>query len=250
MRLLRQIGLGVLALGLACSTASAGTFTFVTAPGATEPQGGNPVAASTTIVTGNGTVSIVLTNLLADPNTVAQNLSDIFFTLSGGNTAGTTINSSSGQEVTVNSDGSFSLGATVAPCWNLDLSGASASGGTIHICDIGPGCTGPFTPAHTIIGAPNSGTATYAAAGGSIAGNGPHNPFLNQTATWTLNVAGVNADTRVTSAIFSFGTTAGDNVPGCTAGAGCGSTVPEPASLTLFGTGLAYLARWRRRKAA
>jgi hypothetical protein len=61
----------------------------------------------------------------------------------------------------------------------------------------------------------------------SIAGNAPHNPFLNQTATFMLDAPGVTDSTTVTSAIFSFGTTAGNDVPGT-------KTVPEPSSLTLL----------------
>jgi VPDSG-CTERM motif len=68
-------------------------------------------------------------------------------------------------------------------------------------------------PSGLIIGPPN-GSGVYATANSSIAGNGPHNPFLNQVATFTLNVPGVNVDSSVNGATFSFGTTAGDNVPG------------------------------------
>jgi hypothetical protein len=74
----------------------------------------------------------------------------------------------------------------------------------------------------------------YSNANGSIAGNGPHNPFLNQTATFNIAVTGVTAATTVTSATFSFGTVAGVNVPG-TPGT---PAVPEPISSALVGTGL------------
>jgi hypothetical protein len=54
----------------------------------------------------------------------------------------------------------------------------------------------------------------YDNADNSIAGNGPHNPFLNQTAAFIISVTGMTAAADITSAIFSFGTTAGNTVLG------------------------------------
>lgn len=238
---LRNLALACIAVGLFSSAASAGTFTFSTAPGATE-TGGNPVGATTTITTSTDTVTISLTNTLADPTTVAQNISDLFFTLNGGNTSGTTVTSSAGQLITIAADGTPTLGATTDTGWGLDLAGGTASGGTIHLCDIGSsGCGGG--PNQTIVG-----PGPYTDANGSIAGNGPHNPFINQTATWTLHIAGVTGTTVVSNAIFSFGTAAGDNVGGSCIGNQCTPTVPEPASLALLGSGLAFLSTRIRRK--
>ena len=97
----------------------------------------------------------------------------------------------------------------------------------------------------------------YSNANGSIGGNGPHNPFINQTATFTITgLTGVNSDTRVTSATFSFGTTAGVNVDGCVSGTadcgggGGGQSTPEQMSLLLSGTGLVGLYFIRRRSAS
>jgi hypothetical protein len=90
-------------------------------------------------------------------------------------------------------------------------------------------------PAHLIIGPPDGGN-TYSAANGSIAGNGPHNPFLSESATFTITGTGITADTTITSATFSFGTTAGVTVDGVVAS-------PEPSSfvLTLCGIGVVVL---------
>jgi len=109
------------------------------------------------------------------------------------------------------------LGATVATGWAFN---ATVSG-SLQLDALGT----PTGPSHLIIGPP--GANGYTNANGSIAGNAPHNPFLNQTATFMLDAPGVTDSTTVTSAIFSFGTTAGNDVPGM-------KTVPDPSSLTLL----------------
>src|SRR5262249_28072461 len=85
-------------------------------------------------------------------------------------------------------------------------------------------------PAHTIIGPP-AGTGLYSAANGSIAGNGPHNPFLAGTVSFDLTGSFL-ASTTVSSATFSFGTAEGNNVH---------AVVPEPTTLLLLASGLVAL---------
>src|SRR5689334_19312184 len=95
------LGIGFPLLVLAMG-AHAGTFTFMTAPGATE-SGGNAVKAAASVTTGDGTVTVQLFNLLVNPTTAAQNLSDFDFSLSGTTALGS-LGSSSGQDITVASD--------------------------------------------------------------------------------------------------------------------------------------------------
>jgi hypothetical protein len=200
-----------------CLAASGSTITFETPPSST--TGGGPVDATATFVAGDGTLSIALTDLQANPTDVAQLISDLDFTLSNGATSGT-IASSSGQEITVAGDGTFTTGSTVDTGWALN---STATGLQLDVLGTST------APSHLIIGPPD-GSNLYSNANGSIAGNGPHNPFLNGSATFLLDIAGVTADTTVTSATFSFGTTEGaDLVPGTPQ-----SAVPEPStSLTL-----------------
>lgn len=228
------LAMTVLITGLACSRALASTITYVTPPGAT--TSGGPVNASATFTTGTDTLTILLQDLLSNPTNVAQLPSDLFFTLSGGLTVGS-VSSSSATEIVINADGTSTLGSTVPVGWVL-----SSTGGVFHLDDLaGLGHAGP---AHLIIGPPGAG-GLYSNANNSIAGNGPHNPFLNQSATFVLNIPGMTSSTTVTGTTFSFGSEAGINVVGRP---GDNVTVPEPASMALLGLGLLGGARRFRRR--
>src|SRR5262249_5528632 len=89
-------------------------------------------------------------------------------------------------------------------------------------------------------GPPGSGPS-YSNANGSIAGNGPHNPFLAESATFTLNVPGVTSASSISAVKFQFGTTDGSNQ---VTGEDPPDPVPEPTGLTLAGIGLAMAGGW------
>jgi PEP-CTERM motif len=197
--------------------ASAATITY-TAVGTS--SGGNMENASATFTTSLNSIHVTLDNFLSNPKTVAQNISDLFFTLSTGQTSGT-LTSSSGREVTVASSGSYTLGPTVSTGWTL-----TSSGGSLLLEVLGTSTA----PTHTIIGPSDNGTyvgGSYSNANSSIAGNSSHNPFLKNTVSFDLMVIGVTNLTTVTGATFSFGTAAGNNLAGV-------ATVPEPSSASLL----------------
>ena len=218
-----------LALLLAASIgkpAHAESITYFTPLGST--TGGGPVNAEADFTTAAGSNTITLKDLQANPKDVAQLVSDLSFTVgNGGSLTGSTQTGASSQELTVNGNGTFSIGANLTTVAAVGwVYTTTSSTGTLDVLQ-GPGHAGP---AHLIIGPP--GGPTYANANGSIAGNGPHNPFLNQSATFTITAPNVSADTTITAATFSFGTTEGASlIPGV-------PTVPEPSSLVLGLVGL------------
>jgi hypothetical protein len=211
------------------SPAGAGTFEFATVPGGT--SGGQPVSATATFVTALNTISVTLTNLLANPISVAQGISDIFFRASNG---GTALTVGSGGQTPSADYITIGAGGTVTPC----TTGCSASwvlsntGGTYHLDALVGAGGGGTGPAYLILG-----PGPYTNANSSIAGNAPHNPFIQESATFTLAVAGATADTVISDVVFSFGTN-GETVP----------AIPIPAAVWLFGSGLLGLIAIARRR--
>ena len=245
----------VLALtGLLVATlpASAATFTYVDA--------GRGEALFTT---GAGTLTITLTDLVVNPSSVADNISGLGFTIDGPS-AGALLTSQTGALRQVfggapATDGTYTDldgGAEQTLYWNFDAT-------TLFLSALGTARPGGKPPDETILGSP--ATDLYPSArpaagkyhgGGSINGNGPHNPFVDGQAIFILSIPGVTSDTLITSAVFRFGTDAadgfenGDCVSGCSPGTSDDTTVPEPASLLLLGSGLITGASMLRRRPA
>ncbi len=236
----------VLAVACWVGVANANTFTYYTPAGATE-SGGSPVNAQAAVTTSNYdainhpyNVEIVLTNNLADPKNIAQCLSDFAFVLTDFNQLPGAIseNPSKGgaTPVTVASNGTFTLGTPIVGTsglgWNFSETSLSA---TTFLLDV----LGGAGPTNLIIGSPGSG-GVYGNANASIAGNGPHNPLLSQSADFFLYVPGVSSTTGNGGATFSFGTTCGDNI----------TVAPIPPTALLLGTGLLGLVGfgWRRKR--
>jgi hypothetical protein len=192
-----------------------------------------------TIVAGNGTVTITLNNNLTNSQviSVAQNISGVYFQVSGYNGGAVSLSASnSTQSTNIANNGTGTLAGAVNPTgW-----GAGHSGQTITVCVVCAfGVTSPAGPDQTIIG--GDGVGPYSSANGSIAGNDPHNPFLVGTVTFTLIVPGVTVNSTFSNVVIQFGTTA---TPPQT------QEVPEPASMLLLGSGLVGAAAGFRRRFA
>src|SRR4030095_8109634 len=211
---------------VSCASVAYADFIFSTPAGAT--AGGQPVNATASFVTGDGFVSFVIANNQANPKSIIQAISDLSFNLSNV-TSGTLGGHNFSQERIIAADGTFTDGNVVDPGWAL-----SNVGSTFHLNVLGT----PIGPAHLIIGGPGLGSV-YSNANPSIAGNGPHNPFLGLSAVFQIVDPAITIDTQVSNVVFSFGTEAGHNVP-------AGNNTPDGgATVALLGLGLMGLAAAR-----
>lgn len=229
----KTLAVRLLATALTISGIASGTtITFVTPSGSATSSGS--VNASAVFATGPGTLTVTLSDLLANPTSMGQLLSNVQFALSS-SLNGSANMSSSATERTVNSDNSFTEGGTVSTGWALQVSGGAM------ICMICPNNASPAPtdpPSHLIIGA-----GPYTNANGSIAGNGPHNAFLDETATFTISDSAITSATVASDVVFGFGTQFGSDVTGQVSNA---AAVPENGTMLLIGMGLILIGSFKR----
>jgi hypothetical protein len=226
--------LAALVFSLSPAVQAQTTMTFVT-PGNAKTDG-LPVDATATFAVSQGKIVITLTNMT--PNTVSssQLLTDIAFKLSG-NVGYINSFSSSSQDVTIKSTGMFNLGKSgVSTGW-----GYADAGNGLVLCVV---CPFGMKPGGDYGGPGIIGPGPYGHANGSI--DKSHDPFLYQTATFTIFDKNITAGTTVTAATFSFGT--GFDVNLINGVPGGMPTTPEPQSMLLFGTGLLLVGGILRRR--
>jgi uncharacterized protein (DUF697 family) len=176
---------------------------------------------------------------------VAQNLSDLKFTLSGTFATGLvndTNRTYSGKLVHVGAGGAVTTDANNGIAANYNGWDFSNTGSVFLLEDLGS----IAGPAQTILGGTTS-TTTYSGAKGSIADNPAHNPFLQGPVHFVLTVAGVTAATNISAVTFSFGTTVcSETATNCVTA----NPVPEPrfVSFLLIGAMLSAAAYYRKKR--
>jgi hypothetical protein len=239
VRFSQVVIVAVLAL-VGAGLAHADTFNFFgTTSGGSSVNGTAVISGSA----GSNIITITLTNNIANIVDAGQGISGFSFQVT--NSSGTVINitpvsisSQSGREVLVGTGGVITeVGGTTA----ADTSGwGLTTQNPAYVNALGfTGPSGTKPPDEEILGSLTNGA--YSLANGSIATNTPHNPFVVQTLNLTLTL-GINlpAGFQFTNAIMYFGTNA-DTLPPP-------PQVPEPGTLTLFGSGLVILGRIVRRR--
>jgi hypothetical protein len=199
---------------LAASTTRADSISVVSGT----PGSSNYLNVSGTITAGNGTVTITLLNNLTNAQVVSigQNISAVYFQVSGYGGFATLSSSNSTQSAVVLKTGHL-LGSLSSTGWTTQN---NVTGG-LAVCVICPVTNAPAGPRLTILG--GTGSGAYANANGSISKNLPHNPYLVGTVTFILNVPGVTPTSTFSNVIVQFGTTA--TPP---------TAVPEPGSWALM----------------
>jgi hypothetical protein len=226
----KVLGVCVLAAGLT----QAASYTFETAPGSTYGR------AEFNVTTDQ--ITVVLTNLVVNPTSVGSVLTSVQFALEPDTYSGGSLTSSSAKQRSVASDRSYTDSALLSTDWV-----ASRMLNTILLSwNDGSG------PDQGIIGP--AGGATYSNANGSIRGNGSHNPFLAETATFVYSLVGVDEFTGIADVKLGWNTspdpTGTQVTAACVTRGGCDTDpapVPEPSTAGLLMGGIGLFAWYRRR---
>jgi len=245
------VGALILATPAFAATCSPGQQTFTMSAGAISTSGYTGDAATACITFGTGTVSITLTNDTASITNVPQLLDGFSFSFTGGGSVSALSSVSATNAVDCTDSGTcVTVGAA-----NFDADGGSGFTSTLGLfywgvsttnpTDYGSGCTS------TALSGTNPGffagekSGCFALEPGAIVNSGlvgtspsglttgPHNDLLLGPVTFTLTCTGCTSADTASSGLFYWGTDGLHN----------GSSVPEPTSILLLGTAMAFAGK-------
>jgi len=238
--MLNKAAFAMVALAGVIFTSGAHANTFLST--ASGVGGDGPISAAATITTGKDTITVALSDLIANPTSAGQLVSGIEFTLNIPLPTTGSLSSASGPTIDIGPGGTVSPDIAGITHW-----GAYISGGEIVLATAGKDAP-PGKPINLIIG-PTGPGGLYDNNGNnansSITGR---NPQIQNTGIFVLSVLGVTSSTNVTGGTFLFGTAAEFSLPDSLIPV----AVPLPGALPLFATGLVGLGLlgWRRKKKA
>ena len=227
-RLLQRIACGAL-IGALCVSAPPAHATLITFTASSPNLGNNgPVDASATITTLANQIDVTLTDLQAGIHSAGQEISGIIITLtvapssvSIGSSSGTLIDAPSITPVSGSPSAHWGVGLSSFTV-TLETAGPFAHSGQPYDLIIGPGPWPSLNPSIT-----------------------NHQPEIQGTGTFDLTAFGVTSATTVSSLQFLFGTGPDGTLTGVVDSP---TSIPEPASLALFGAGLFALGLIRKRR--
>ena len=237
--------------------AHASIYTFVTPTGSTDPAG-DLVSAEVKLNITAGSMVVTLTNLEPSIQDVGQAISSLFFSLNQNSSnsidlAKNTTTTISGALVKIGEpSGTQSAGTlndaavgstpTDTTHWTVDATGPYGSVGKsqMFLNDLNGNSPNHNGPDQTILGPPDSSGGQYSTLNGSIYGNGAHNPFIENTATFTIASAGLLSTTTVSNVMVGFGTS--------TCAPLVRTHIPEPGTLAIFAAGVALMGGVFRRR--
>jgi hypothetical protein len=193
-----------------------------------------PTVAQANFVLGNGFITVTLTNLVANENSIGQAISQFTFQVNPPMTLSPTLTNVSGTLIDINSSGTITPPTTPSTTWALTT---TLNPTTLTVFNGGK-------PTELIVGMPTNGA--YDPSMGSGGGGLPqHSPVFEGSATFTISDPNLSTNTQISNVIFFFGTQPESSLAGV-------QVVPEPSAIALglvglVGLGLTQVRRFVRR---